>query len=145
MQGTSLVAQLVKNPPAMWETSVQSLGRENPLEKGMPTHFCILAWRIPWTEEPGYSSGVTESDTTEQLTLLLQLQRVCKPHSCISVKWVQAVGGMIVLSAPRSDPSSTVEEKSVCALFPVRRTDMVKQTHHTQLHVLSDSSIQQEK
>ena len=45
----SLVAQLVKNPPTMWETWVQSLGWENPLEKGKATHASILAWRIPWT------------------------------------------------------------------------------------------------
>ena len=44
---------MVKNPPAMWETQVQSLGKEDPLEKGMATHSSILAWRIPWTEEPG--------------------------------------------------------------------------------------------
>ena len=43
-----LVAQLVKNPPAMWESWVQSLGREDPLKKGMATHSSILAWRIPW-------------------------------------------------------------------------------------------------
>ena len=45
----SLVAQLVENPPAMWETSVPSLGWEDPLEKGKATHSSILAWRIPWT------------------------------------------------------------------------------------------------
>ena len=45
----SLVAQLVKNLPAMWETWVQSLGWEDPLEKGKATHTSILAWRIPWT------------------------------------------------------------------------------------------------
>ena len=44
---------MVKNPPAMQETWVQSLGREDPLEKGMATHSSILAWRIPRTEEPG--------------------------------------------------------------------------------------------
>ena len=49
----SLVAQLIKNPPAMQETWVQSLGWENPLEKRMVTHSSIVAWRIPWTEEPG--------------------------------------------------------------------------------------------
>ena len=43
---------MVKNPPAMQETQVQSLGPEDPLEKGMATHSSILAWRIPWTEEP---------------------------------------------------------------------------------------------
>ena len=44
---------MVKNLPAMWETQVQSLGQEDPLEKTMATHSSILAWRIPWTEEPG--------------------------------------------------------------------------------------------
>ena len=48
----SLVVQTVKNPPAMWETWVQSLGWGEPLEEGMATHSSILAWRIPWTEEP---------------------------------------------------------------------------------------------
>ena len=47
------MAQMVKNPPAMQEMQVRSLGREDPLEKGMATHSSILAWRIPWTEEPG--------------------------------------------------------------------------------------------
>ena len=51
--GASLVAQNVKNPPAMQETWVRSLGQEDPLEKGMTTHSSILAWRIQWTEEPG--------------------------------------------------------------------------------------------
>ena len=57
--GASLVAQLVKNPPAMQEIWVRSLGREDPLEKGLDTHSSILecilqySWRIPWTEEPG--------------------------------------------------------------------------------------------
>ena len=50
---TSLVAQMVKNVSAMQETQVRSLGREYPLEKGMATHSSILAWRSPWTEEPG--------------------------------------------------------------------------------------------
>ena len=48
----SLVAQMVKNLPAMRETWAQSLGWEDPLEEGMATHSSILAWRIPWTEEP---------------------------------------------------------------------------------------------
>ena len=49
----SLVAQRIKCLPAMWETWVQSLGWEDPLEKEIATHSSILAWRIPWTEEPG--------------------------------------------------------------------------------------------
>ena len=50
---TSLVAQMVKNLPIVWETQVQSLGREDLLEKGMATNSSILAWNIPWMEEPG--------------------------------------------------------------------------------------------
>ena len=47
------MVQLVKNPPAMQETQVQSLGWEDPPEKGMATHSSVLAWKIPWTEDPG--------------------------------------------------------------------------------------------
>ena len=58
------MAQLVKNPPAMWETWVRSLGWKDPLEKGKATHASILAWRTPWT-----INGVAESNMTEQLSL----------------------------------------------------------------------------
>ena len=51
--GTSLVAQMIKNLPAMRESQIQSLGWEDPLEKGTVTHSSNLAWRIQWTEEPG--------------------------------------------------------------------------------------------
>ena len=62
---TSLVAQMVKNLPAMQETWVRSLGWEDPLEEGMTTHSSILAWEIPWTEDPGrvQSMGVANSRT----------------------------------------------------------------------------------
>ena len=62
-----MVAQTVKNLPAMQETQVQSLGQEDPLKKGMATHSSILAWEIPWTEElAGYSPwGCKESNTNE--------------------------------------------------------------------------------
>ena len=66
----SLVVQSVKNLPTVWGTRVQSLGREDPLEKGMATHSSIPAWRIPWTEEPG---GISKkSDMIERLTLWIQ-------------------------------------------------------------------------
>ena len=67
------MAHMVKNLPTMQETWVQSLGREDPLEKGMATNTSILAWRIPWTEEPGglQSMCCKESDMTEQLTFSL--------------------------------------------------------------------------
>ena len=51
---TSLVAQMVKHLPTMEETQVRSLGWEDPLMKEMVTHFSMLAWKIPWTEEPGW-------------------------------------------------------------------------------------------
>ena len=65
----SLVGQRLKRLPAMWETWVQSLGREDPLEKAVAPHSSILAWKIPWMEEPGklQSMGCTELDTTERL------------------------------------------------------------------------------
>ena len=58
-RGASLVAQLVKNPPTMRETWVQSLGWEDPLEKGMATHSSILDWRIPWTLVHGVAKSRT--------------------------------------------------------------------------------------
>ena len=62
---------MVKNLPAIQETQVRILGREDPLEKGMATHSNIPAWRIPWTEEPDglQSIGHKDLDTTERLTL----------------------------------------------------------------------------
>ena len=57
------MAQTVKNLPAIRETWVQSLGWEDPLEKGMATHSSILVCRIPWTEEPGRAIGVAEGRT----------------------------------------------------------------------------------
>ena len=47
------MAQTMKNSPTMWETWVRSLSWEDPLEEGMATHSSILAWKVPWTEEPG--------------------------------------------------------------------------------------------
>ena len=63
---------MVKNLPAMQETWVRALGQKDPLEKGMAIHSSILAWRIPWTEEPGglWLQSCKESDMTEQLTLV---------------------------------------------------------------------------
>ena len=76
--GAALIAQLVKNLPAMQETRIQSEGLEDPLEKEMAAHSSI-AWRIPWTEEPGrpQSMELQESDMTEQLTLSLQAKERC--------------------------------------------------------------------
>ena len=64
------MAQTVKNPPAVRETQVRSLGGEDALGEGKATHSSVLAWSIPWTEEPGglQSMGPQKSDTTERLT-----------------------------------------------------------------------------
>ena len=95
--GTSLVAQMVKDPPAMQDTQVRSLGGEDPLEKGMATHCSILAWRIPWTEEP-HLWGCKKLDMTEQLTLSLLLtllkfwifQDILRPLLFLSCPQVQS-------------------------------------------------------
>ena len=74
-----LVAQLLKNAPAIWEIWVQSLSWEDPLEKGRATHSSILAWRIPWTSQ--------ESDTTEQLLLhTYQLQLFAYKYTEMKLK-----------------------------------------------------------
>ena len=75
---TSLVAQMVKNLPAMEETWVPSLGWEDPLEKGMATHSCILAWRIPMDRHAWWVTvhGVAESDMTERLSRHTGLQPI---------------------------------------------------------------------
>ena len=67
MPPASLVAQTVKRLPTMWKTRVQSLGREDLLEKDMATRSSVFAWRIPWTEEPGglQSTVCKELDMTE--------------------------------------------------------------------------------
>ena len=74
----SLVTQTVKNLPAVQETQLRSLGREDPLEKGMATHSSFLAWRIPRTEEPGglQPMQLQESDTTQEVNH----QHLHRPH-----------------------------------------------------------------
>ena len=83
---------MVKNPPAVQETRVQSLGQEDPLEKGLATHSSMLVWRIPWTEEPGrmLAMGLQRVDMNERLAFSLFFQspthkwtlndRISPPH-----------------------------------------------------------------
>ena len=104
----SLVAQMIKNLPTMWETGIQSLGREDPQEKGMATHSSILAWKIPWTAEPGRlqsmelqrvrhnwatnthtwttSPPVLESDKTEKL--IPTKSHTSGKHACLILLFV---------------------------------------------------------
>ena len=90
---TSLVAQRVKNLPAMWETWVQFLGLEDPLEKGMATHSSILAWRIPWTEEP---DGLQSVGSQKSQTLLRNWTTTFKSFT----SWVQGVSGPLFCFGP---------------------------------------------
>ena len=104
MKGASLVAQTVKNLLAMKVTWVWSLGWENPLEKGMATHFSVLAWRIPWTEEPvahvGYSPwGHKELDTTEWLTHTYIINSFA--YNSMAVIYCNSVAGHITYLASR--------------------------------------------
>ena len=75
----SLAAQMVKNPPTMWETWVWSLGWEDPLEKGMATHSSVLAWRTPWTEEPGGLQSMRSQSWTRLSPA--QTDGQTKPHA----------------------------------------------------------------
>ena len=94
----SLVAQRLKHLPAMRETWVQSLGQKDTLEKEMATHSSILAWTIPWTEEPGglQSKGRNESDTTKRLHFHL-MSSSCSTFS-LSGSW----GPGVCLADPQS-------------------------------------------
>ena len=74
-----LVAQMVKNSPAIWETLVWSLGQEDTLEKGVATHSSILAWRITWTQEPGGLLGlqiIRQNRETNTSTFSIQTTRI---------------------------------------------------------------------
>ena len=86
LAGASLVAQLVKCLPAVRETRFLSLGWEDPLEKEMATHSSTLAWKIPWTEEPGRLQSMgSQTDTTERL------------HFTADKAWVISVGVDLLL------------------------------------------------
>ena len=83
---TSLVAQMVKNPPAMQKTWVQSLGWEDPLEEGMATHPSILSWRIPWTEESGGLQSMGSQRATKQKENFYESENAFVPVNCVLVQ-----------------------------------------------------------
>ena len=93
---SSLVAQMVKSLPEVWETQVQSLGQEDPLEKEVETHSSILAWKIPWTEEPGtlqyMGSQRVGHDWTTSLSFLCLLfwlwTELGKSHFILLLSWI---------------------------------------------------------
>ena len=102
----SLVAQTVKNPPAVQETGVWSLGWEDPLEKEMAAHSSILAQRIPWTEEPGrlQSMGSQESDTTGWLTLLFNVSSQVADFLSLLLGAAVCLGLLLPVCLPRRSP-----------------------------------------
>ena len=85
----SLVAQTVKNPPAMQETWVQSLGQEDSPEEEMAAHYNVLAWRIPWTDEPGglqsMGSQKVGHDWAHEHIIIKKLWLVAKEKSCVQL------------------------------------------------------------
>ena len=117
----SLVAQMVKNLPAMQGTQAWSLCQEYPLEKGMSTHSSILAWKIPWTEESGRLQSIRlqrvrhnwETNTFIQRTALILFSKYLHPHDkmillfvatgqeiCndkVSMEWGEGIGGNMIL------------------------------------------------
>ena len=112
------VAQMVNNLPKVQETRVWSLGQEDPLEKGMATHYSILAWRIPWTEKPGglQSMGsqrvghdrVTNTHTSNQIRVWAIWNETQEPH--LRGKWDETIISFGVI-IPR------IELKQIC-VFP---------------------------
>ena len=124
----SLVAQMVKSLPAMWETQVQTLGWEDPLEKGMAIHSSILAWRIPRTKKPGrlQSMGLQKSQTrlsNEHFISSFILYRLFSTGDLEATPIVSSVllcpfSILLTLSGPPSSVPSTVLPGH-SSLFPV--------------------------
>ena len=116
----SLVAQRLKHLPAMWETCIQSLGWEDPLEKEMATHSSILAWRIPWREEPGrlQSTGSKRVRYDWVTSQIFALQ--CYVNFFCTTKWISYTytwTSWTSLPLPSSHPSrssQSTELNSLC-------------------------------
>ena len=106
----SLVAQRVKPLPARWETQVQSLGREDPLEKEMATHSSILAWKIPWEEEPGrfQSTGSQSRKRLSDFTLL-----ICRGRASLYVLFQEPEFLFAILTLVHCFTSSHLESQSI--------------------------------
>ena len=112
------MAQKENNLPTMQETWVQSLGREDPLEKGMATHSSILAWKIPWTEEPGglesmKSRGARHDRAakTHSGNALLQSMQKQRDHAHAAERKAAVTGAEPTRSRIRSSPSPRLQEK----------------------------------
>ena len=111
-QTTSLVAQTVKHLPTMWEIQVQSLGWEDPLEKEMATHSSILAWKIPWMEEPGGLQTMGLQRVGHNWATSLLLFTSLKPLS-----------QFLVLGEPRQRPEKAMAPHSSTLAWKVTWTE----------------------
>ena len=102
----------------MQETPVQSLGQEDPPEKGMATHSSILAWRIPWTEEPGGPWGCKESDTTNTVSAALSSSRClfCSYQFSTWLSWDRICVNLIFNSRTKSDSPSLFHRWTIQSL-----------------------------
>ena len=96
----SLVAQTVKNPPAVRETWIRSLGQEDPLEEGMATRSSILAWRITWTEEPGQLQSIGSQRVRHDWNVLADRQWLSQAQ-CRHFTWLSALNNCSLLRLPQ--------------------------------------------
>ena len=99
-QLASLVTQSIKHLPAVQETWVWSLGREDPLEKGMATHYSILAWRIPWMEEPGRLQSTGSQRFRQDWTTSLATKTTTLTWSLAPGSWAWPLWPYLVPSHP---------------------------------------------
>ena len=119
------MAQTVKNLPAMHKTQVQSLGWEDPVETGMATHSNILAWKIPWTKEPGRLEFISckETDTTEQLTLSHFIPKNSSDSWVVVYKefksWASSFENFIPVKSASHSNLCVIHKSILVALFTV--------------------------
>ena len=132
-QGSSLIAQSVKNLPARQETWVRFLGLEDPLKKEMETHSSILAWRIPWTEEPGRleSMGLRATDTIQRLSHHQNIPNTVDAQAPYSTLQICSSASIDSISHRLCNYNSYWKKKN----------SMYKWTHAVQIHVAQGSTV----
>ena len=129
---------MVKRVPAMWETRVRSLGREDPLEKAMAIHSSTLAWKIPWTAKPiGYSPwGRKESDTAEQLVPSLGTTDVLQVEMQIIKVVLQNRLASDILTAAQGG-TCVIITTQCCTCIPDMSTNVTHFTKHMNKIILA--------
>ena len=106
--GASLVVQMVKPLPAVWETWVQSLGREDPLEEEMAPHSSTLAWKIPWTEEPGRLRSMGSQRVGHDWATSLHLDSVGEGE--VGMTWETSIETCILPYVKQMNSASSMHE-----------------------------------